>query len=314
MQLGPGRCGQVLGQRLEIGHGVNAEEEHHALGVPGVESLGLGEVSVATKIDAAEAGLAAEEDRQVELLGGGFVRGPVAGAVDEAEHLAGVGQGDDQRVIAPGAVVSDVHALLAARTGGDERAVDVEDGLVEEVGRLLLPDFDPCLIEDVLKGLDVVGRETAAEVAGGGGIGDAVGTQGIEEDDVVAPQLDVIEAGTVAQRVVGDVEDVVGFVVGEVELEQVEPLVDSLREVELADQQMDGADAAAGDGFCLGRGFVVDVAGGDDRIGRRCGDRPIEPSSNFPLAGGVMAVWNRFHSKSPWGDRPEICGGRSSVP
>jgi hypothetical protein len=208
----------------------------------------------------------------------------------------------DQRVIAPGAVVGDIDALLAARTGGDERAVDVEDGLVEEVGRLLLPDFDPHLIEDVLKGLDVVGGETAAEVAGGGGIRDAVGAQGVEEDDVIASQLDVIEAGTVAQRVVGDVEDVVGFVVGEVELEQVEPLVDSLREAELADQQVDGADAAAGDGSCLGRGFVLDVAGRDDRIGRRGGDRPIEPSSNFPLAGGVMAVWNRFHSKSPWDD------------
>ena len=43
-----------------------------------------------------------------------------------------------KRVISPGAIVGDVDALLAAGAGGDECAVDVEDGFVEEVGRLLL--------------------------------------------------------------------------------------------------------------------------------------------------------------------------------
>ena len=41
--------------------------------------------------------------------------------------------------------------------GGDEGAVDVEDGFVEERRRLLLPDLEPGLIEDILEGLDVVG-------------------------------------------------------------------------------------------------------------------------------------------------------------
>ena len=59
--------------------------------------------------------------------------------------------------------------------GGDQRAVGIEDGLVEEVGRLLAPEFEPSLIEDVLEGFDVVGGEAAAEVARGGGVGDAVG-------------------------------------------------------------------------------------------------------------------------------------------
>ena len=53
----------------------------------------------------------------------------------------------------------------------------------------------PGLVEDVLEGLDVVGGEAAAEVAGGGGVGDAVGAEGVEEDLVVAPQFDVLEAG-----------------------------------------------------------------------------------------------------------------------
>ena len=102
-------------------------------------------------------------------------------------------------MITPGAVVGDINALLAAGAGGDERAVDVDDGLVEEVGRLLFPDLDAGLIEDVLEGLDIVGSEASAEVAGRGGVGDSVGAEGVEEDDVVAAQLDVVETGAVAK-------------------------------------------------------------------------------------------------------------------
>ena len=84
-------------------------------------------------------------------------------------------------------------------------------------GGCCLPDLEPGLIEDVLEGLDVVGGEASAEVAGGGGVGDAVGPEGVEEDDVVASQLDVVEAGAVAEGVVGEVQDVIGLVVGEVD-------------------------------------------------------------------------------------------------
>jgi hypothetical protein len=163
-------------------------------------------------------------------------------------------------MITPGAVIGDVDALLAARAGGDERSVDVENGLVEEVGRLSFPDLDPGLIEDVLEGLDVVGREPPAEVARGGGVGDAVGAEGVEEDDVVAPQLDVVEAGAVAEGVVGEVEDVVTLVVREVVFEQVESFVDGLGQPELADEELDGTDAAAGDGPGLGGDFIVQVS------------------------------------------------------
>jgi hypothetical protein len=50
-----------------------------------------------------------------------------------------------------------------------------------------------------------------------------------------------------------------------VELEQVESVVDGLGQSEFADQEMNGPDAAAGDGFGLVGDLVVDVGGGDDR-------------------------------------------------
>ena len=43
-------------------------------------------------------------------------------------------------------------------------------------------------------------------------------------------------------------------------------------------------------------------------------DGPVEPEADFPLADGVVLVWNRYHSKSPCGFGHGICVGRSNVP
>src|SRR5271166_6197417 len=83
--------------------------------------------------------------------------------------------------------------------------------------------------------------EAAAEVAGGRRVGEALGTQGVEEDFVLAAEFEVLEAGAVAQGVVGKGQDVGGFVVGEVELEQVELPVAGVDEADLARQGMEGA-------------------------------------------------------------------------
>ena len=61
-----------------------------------------------------------------------FVRRPIAGPVDQAQDFARVGQGQHQHVIAPGAVVGDVHALLALAGGFDQHAVHVQNRLLEE--------------------------------------------------------------------------------------------------------------------------------------------------------------------------------------
>ena len=99
----------------------------------------------------------------------------------------------------------------------------------------------------------------------------------------------------------------VRLVVGEVELQQMEPLVDGLGQAEPPHEQLDGADAAAGDRPGLGGDVVVDVGGGEDGVGRGGGDRSVEPSADFPLAGGVMSVWDRLHSKSPRGSGHGTC-------
>ena len=114
--------------------------------------LGLAEVGVAAEVDPQEAGPPAQGDRLVDVDVGLLVRGAVAAAIDQVERLAGVGQRDDQGMIAPGAVVGDVDALLALGVGGDEGAIDVDDRLAEEVGGLLGVDPQPGGVDGLHQG------------------------------------------------------------------------------------------------------------------------------------------------------------------
>ena len=72
--------------------------------------------------------------------------------------------------------------------------------------------------------------------------------------------------------------------------------------------------------YYLPSGVVLDIGGGEDRQGRGGGggDGSVEPAVDFPLAGGVVSVWNRLPSVSPGGsagvredhpDVPETPGG-----
>ena len=163
--------------------------------------------------------------------------GPVAGAVDHDTAFAGVGQRDDQRVIAPLALVGDVHALLALAGGFDHRAVGVDDGFVEERSGCCRQTFSRVSLKISCKQIDVRPCEAAAEVARRGGIGNAPGAQGIEIGLVVAEQFQMFQARAAGQQVVGDVQHVVGLVVGQMDLQQAEAAVDGLGEPELPHQQ-----------------------------------------------------------------------------
>ena len=176
------------------------------------------------------------------------------------------------------------------------------------------PDLEPNLIEDVLEGFNVVESEAPAEIARGGGVGDAVGAEGVEEDDVVAAQFDVVEASAITEGVVSKIENVIGFVVREVTLEQVETIVNGLDQSEFTDHQMNATDASARDGLGLVGDLIVDVRGGDDGLGRWRGDGSIESPTDFVLARGVVTVWNGFHSKSPCLFGHRNCEGQSNVP
>ena len=132
---------QVLGESLEVGLGVVAEDEADRGRRPSGREWSVWEKSVSPRSRTLRKPPPAAATRR----GRPRRRRPRARAgcraVDQDEDLAGVGQGDDQRVVAPGAVVGDVHALLALAGGAHQGAVHVDRGAVEEGARLLAQTF-----------------------------------------------------------------------------------------------------------------------------------------------------------------------------
>jgi hypothetical protein len=260
--------------------------------------LGLGEVGVAAEQHAAEAAAVADGQDPIDLGRGTLVRGAIGRPVDQAEDLAGVGQGQDQGVVAPGAVVGDVHPPLAPAGSLHQEAVHVDDGLREEVLGLLRPDAQADVVDGVLQLTDRRLTEAAAEVASGGGVGEAAGAEGVEEDLVLAAEFEVLQAGAVGQGVVGEGQDVVGLVVGEVELQQVQVAVDGVDEADLTGQGMNGADAAAADAAGPVGDLVVDVRGGEHGAVTRLGGGLVEAALDAALAVSQLASYLGLHLKS----------------
>src|SRR5262249_18710058 len=114
-------------------------------------------------------------------------------------------------------------------------------------------------VDEVEQGVDVVAAKAAAEVPGSRRVRETAGTQGVQEVLVLAAQLDVLEAGAVTEGVVSEVENVVRFMVGEGDLEDLQPLVDGLDEAEALRQGMDGPDATVADPVDTSRNRIVDV-------------------------------------------------------
>ena len=102
-----------------------------------------------------------------------------------------------------------------------------------------------------------------AEVTLGGGVGDALGAEGIEIDGIVAPQLDMFEAAATGEDIESNVQNMVGFVIGEVAFEEMEIEVDAGDQAGGPCQHHHGADAAGGEALDALAEFVVDVGGGD---------------------------------------------------
>ena len=139
--------------------------------------------------------------------------------------------------------------------------------------------------------------EAAAEVAGGGRVGNPLGAQGVEEDLVVASQFDVFQPSAVAQGVVGQVQHVIRLVIGHVDFQQVQAAVDGVDQSDLLCQPMHQADAAGAN--------AADFVGQFDANVRRCKHRlslvdalaiqsPLDASLGLPQTFRYTV----FHSKS----------------
>src|SRR5260370_41860407 len=140
--------------------------------------------------------------------------GRVPRPIEDVQYLAGVGQGNHERMVAPGAVVSDVDALFSLAVGTHHGAIQVDACLGKEVSGLVGPDLESGVVAEVLQGLDVLGAKASAEIAGRGRVGNAAGSQGVQEDFILAAGLDVFQTSTIAQGVISDIVCMIPFAGG----------------------------------------------------------------------------------------------------
>src|SRR3984957_16852367 len=201
-------------------------------------------------------------------------------------------------MITPNAVVGDVHAELALAQGFDQRAVHVDAGQVEERRRLPSPDPLANAVENVDQGMHVGGAEATTEIAGGRRIGDAQSPERVEVDFILTTQFEVLQTGAVAQRVVGQVEHMVRLVVGHVNLEQVQVLVDGIDEADPLGEQMKSADAAVGDAAAAVGDVIVDVGRGEGGPADVAEPFLVETAFDSALAVAQLLVYLGVHSKS----------------
>src|SRR5690606_16762799 len=125
-------------------------------------------------------------------------------------------QRDNQRMIAPLALVVDADALFLFTGGWDLRAVGLNDRAIEKGVWLLPPHLLANAIEATLQLKNIQRAEPAAEIPGGGRIGDPLGAQGIQISFVAAAVFQVFQATAAGEQIQGDIENVVSLIVRQV--------------------------------------------------------------------------------------------------
>src|SRR5205823_2927021 len=119
----------------------------------------------------------------------------------------------------------------------------------------------------------------------------------VEIDFVITAQFEVLQARAVAQGVVGEVEDVIGLVIGEMQFEHVQLVVDGLDEADASRQQVDGADATVGDAAVTLADLVTNIRGSEGGFVEVLEFGLVEPKPNPALASLQLSSYLGVHSK-----------------
>src|SRR5262249_51636324 len=160
------------------------------------------------------------------------------------------------------------------------------------------PDADAYVVDAVLQLAEGGLVEAAAEVAGGGRVGDPLGAQGVEEDLVGAAGVEVLQAGALTPGGFGEGGAGGRPLGGGGGRGQVRVAMEGGDEADVAGEGVEGADAAAADAAGAVGDLIVDVAGGEHRAAAVGDVGCVEPAGEASLAVSQLLAYLGFHSKS----------------
>lgn len=144
-------------------------------------------------------------------------------------------------------LVREICTLLAVAGGRDDRAISVDECVLEELRRLRSPDVEAALVDRVLQRIHIAARrDTPAEISGCCRVRDASRPEHVEIVLVVPQQLQVLQALPTREKVVRDVGHMVGLVVREMDLQQLHPPVDLTIQPDGLDQSLNQRDTSRG--------------------------------------------------------------------
>ena len=187
-------------------------------------------------------GLKAKRDSLVQEHVGPFLRGAVATAIEQEQWFGGIGQRDQERMVTVLTVVGEACLLTSALVGTMVPSASKVASL-EELGGCWAQTRRRASLMASIKVMTSDSAKRRQKSPVGGGVGDALGSQGVEVDFVVAAQLDVLDAASASEGIERNVQDVVGFMVGKMHLEQMKVVVNLLDQTDLLSQEKDGTDA-----------------------------------------------------------------------
>ena len=213
-------------------------------------------------------------------------------------------------MVAPDALVRDVHTPLALSIRGHVCAVHVDIGdVTKQFAATRCPQGGSHCVDARHQFDDVPFREASAKVTRRGRIGNQLSTQGIHVGPVCSQTLDILQARAAAQHVVSDVEHVVRLMIGQMHLQQGQRRVDALGQTQLGDQAMHGADASVTHRVGVGAHLVVHFARAEHGPGLGLPmPRSTVAGGHFAFATSIVpaAVMDRysFHRKGllRWSD------------
>ena len=107
----------------------------------------------------------------------------------------------------------------------------------------------------------------------------------------------MFQARAAAEDVVGNIEHVIGFMIGLVNLEELQPLVNLCDEPALPCEHVYGPDTARGQSLGFLGQVILDVAGREHRVRLILPLDFSEPTLVFPLATPEFLSYSLVHSK-----------------